>query len=184
MESLARGLDGRQVSDSRVGGGLGEPGTATTGRSSYSAGMPGTARRRAPGTDAEHEHVERRHRSVVLRPGRAASQDAYRAAAARGRRRRSVRARHHGYLGRGRHPRDLEEGRERCGPSLLLSGGPPELKGKRSRPPTTRLAARRSRRWRPGRRGGELGQHLGADTAAGQHHRRGARGRRPSRPAW
>jgi len=40
--SRAALIEGR-VSDSRIGGGLGEPRTATTGRSSYSAGMPGNS---------------------------------------------------------------------------------------------------------------------------------------------
>ena len=40
--SRACRMDGR-VRVSRIGGGLGEPRTATTGRSSYSAGMPGNS---------------------------------------------------------------------------------------------------------------------------------------------
>jgi len=40
--SRAAWIDG-SVNVSRIGGGLGEPRTATTGRSSYSAGMPGNS---------------------------------------------------------------------------------------------------------------------------------------------
>ena len=120
------------------------------------------------GADAEHQHVERGHRAVVLRRGRG------------GQPRRvpggcrlrvvaigAVRTRMDD-PGPGRHRRDRAEPNVRRSRSLPRVAGreeplvsPPDIQV----PPVDGV---------PGRRDGEFGEHLGADAASGQHDRSGA----------
>ena len=118
--------------------------------------------------DAEEQDVERGHRAVVFRPGRRAQQ----CRVAGGCRLRVVAVRPVG-AGHGVHPRRVdvhvvEQGRAgaRFVPLLVPGRQEPLIS-----PPDVDMAPVHGV---PGRRGGKLGEHRGADATAGKHERRGA----------